>query len=356
MQKRIPLLLLGLLVLVQSHRSSVRQSPPVLAVIQSPPVLTVDTLDFQLLYNTPWDVSNADIAIAPDAWYQNTKDIPGHNPNPANKSVTSISYYITNTFWDIMFDSNFDIATTQGSGNPDVDFCNVMPAHHWGAIFTAEAYRKMDIDHDPRIVEVCNKIITGQLNDVAIFKFFLYKKGYFDYVDLSLPPAFPPPMWDKQSRALDTTQAQQWAESFDGVTSNLTGWLTDLKDLVSVYPPAKNFKTHKPRSFVGDATANTFYGIMMSMMDDMLNDSGYNDPHVDFLVLMITHHWGGVFMANEALRIGLAKELQSTYIGIKTSQLEQIATMKDILKSRGVEYIDPSLPPHFPSAFVPIDV
>lgn len=83
---------------------------------------------------------------------------------------------------------------------------------------------------------------------------------------------------------------------------------------------------------------------MEKMMQDMHADPPSGNPDIDFLVMMVPHHWGAVEMARLVLRHGrdpLVREIAQTILAGQQTEIQGMRGRLEALRRGGDEY--PSL-------------
>lgn len=83
---------------------------------------------------------------------------------------------------------------------------------------------------------------------------------------------------------------------------------------------------------------------MEKMMQDMHADPPSSDPDIDFLVMMVPHHWGAVEMARLVLRHGrdpLVREIAQTILAGQQTEMQGMRGRLDALRRGTDDY--PSL-------------
>lgn len=83
---------------------------------------------------------------------------------------------------------------------------------------------------------------------------------------------------------------------------------------------------------------------MEKMMQDMHADPPSGNPDIDFLVMMVPHHWGAVEMARLVLRDGrdpLVREIAQSILAGQQTEMQGMRGRLDALRRGGDDY--PSL-------------
>jgi uncharacterized protein (DUF305 family) len=83
---------------------------------------------------------------------------------------------------------------------------------------------------------------------------------------------------------------------------------------------------------------------MERMMQDMHADPPSGDPDLDFLAMMIPHHWGAVEMARLVLRDGRDPLVRQLAEGIMASQATEIDAMRSRLALLRAGSAEPGFP------------
>lgn len=83
---------------------------------------------------------------------------------------------------------------------------------------------------------------------------------------------------------------------------------------------------------------------MERMMQEMHADPPSGDPDVDFLAMMIPHHWGAVEMARLVLRDGRDPLVRQLAEAIMASQMTEMAAMRSRLALLRDSAGDPGFP------------
>lgn len=100
-----------------------------------------------------------------------------------------------------------------------------------------------------------------------------------------------------------------------------------------------------PMAPVGyDAYLRDMHAGMEKMMQDMHADPPSGDPDIDFLVMMVPHHWGAVEMARLVLRDGrdpLVREIAETILAGQQTEMQGMRGRLEALRRGGDHY--PSL-------------
>ncbi|KPF71413.1 hypothetical protein IP69_06775 [Bosea sp. AAP35] len=83
---------------------------------------------------------------------------------------------------------------------------------------------------------------------------------------------------------------------------------------------------------------------MEKMMQDMHADPPSGNPDIDFLVMMVPHHWGAVEMARLVLRDGrdpLVREIAQSILAGQQTEMQGMRGRLEALRRGGDDY--PSL-------------
>lgn len=75
----------------------------------------------------------------------------------------------------MMQESNAKMASVPMSGNPDVDFAQMMRIHHQGAIDMAQSLLRDG--KDPQMLKMAKDIISAQKKEIAVLDTFLSRHG-----------------------------------------------------------------------------------------------------------------------------------------------------------------------------------
>jgi uncharacterized protein (DUF305 family) len=75
----------------------------------------------------------------------------------------------------MMQESNAKMASVPMSGNPDVDFAQMMRIHHQGAIDMAQSLLRDG--KDPQMLKMAKDIISAQKKEIAVLDAFLSRNG-----------------------------------------------------------------------------------------------------------------------------------------------------------------------------------
>lgn len=93
-----------------------------------------------------------------------------------------------------------------------------------------------------------------------------------------------------------------------------------------------------------DAYLRDMHVGMEKMMQDMHADPPSGDPDIDFLAMMVPHHWGAVEMARLVLRDGrdpLVREIAETILAGQQTEMQGMRGRLEALRRGGDDY--PSL-------------
>jgi uncharacterized protein (DUF305 family) len=93
-----------------------------------------------------------------------------------------------------------------------------------------------------------------------------------------------------------------------------------------------------------DAYLRDMHVGMEKMMQDMHADPPSGDPDIDFLVMMVPHHWGAVEMARLVLRDGrdpLVREIAETILAGQQTEMQGMRGRLEALRRGDDDY--PSL-------------
>lgn len=97
-----------------------------------------------------------------------------------------------------------------------------------------------------------------------------------------------------------------------------------------------------PRGY--DAYLSDMHVGMEKMMRDMHADPPSGDPDIDFLAMMVPHHWGAVEMARLVLRDGrdpLVREIAESILAGQQTEMQGMRGRLEALRRGGDDY--PSL-------------
>ncbi|AOG24175.1 MULTISPECIES: DUF305 domain-containing protein [unclassified Acidovorax] len=75
----------------------------------------------------------------------------------------------------MMKENNDKMASVKTSGNPDVDFAQMMRIHHQGAIDMAQS--QLRDGKDPQLLSMAQDIISAQKKEIAVLDAFLVRNG-----------------------------------------------------------------------------------------------------------------------------------------------------------------------------------
>ena len=75
----------------------------------------------------------------------------------------------------MMKENNDKMASVKTSGNPDVDFAQMMRIHHQGAIDMAQS--QLRDGKDPQLLRMAQDIISAQKKEIAVLDAFLVRNG-----------------------------------------------------------------------------------------------------------------------------------------------------------------------------------
>ncbi len=75
----------------------------------------------------------------------------------------------------MMKENNDKMASVKTSGNPDVDFAQMMRIHHQGAIDMAQS--QLRDGKDPQLLSMAQDIISAQKKEIAVLDAFLVRSG-----------------------------------------------------------------------------------------------------------------------------------------------------------------------------------
>ena len=75
----------------------------------------------------------------------------------------------------MMKENNDKMASVKTSGNPDVDFAQMMRIHHQGAIDMAQS--QLRDGKDPQLLSMAQDNITAQKKEIAVLDAFLVRNG-----------------------------------------------------------------------------------------------------------------------------------------------------------------------------------
>ena len=75
----------------------------------------------------------------------------------------------------MMKENNDKMASVKTSGNPDVDFAQMMRIHHQGAIDMAQALLRDG--KDPKMLKMAKDIVEAQKKEIAVLDAFLVRNG-----------------------------------------------------------------------------------------------------------------------------------------------------------------------------------
>ena len=75
----------------------------------------------------------------------------------------------------MMKENNDKMASVPMSGNPDVDFAQMMRVHHQGAIDMAQA--QLRDGKDPKMLKMAKDIVAAQKKEIAELDAFLARSG-----------------------------------------------------------------------------------------------------------------------------------------------------------------------------------
>lgn len=75
----------------------------------------------------------------------------------------------------MMKENNDKMASVKTSGNPDVDFAQMMRIHHQGAIDMAQS--QLRDGKDPQLLSMARDNITAQKKEIAVLDAFLVRNG-----------------------------------------------------------------------------------------------------------------------------------------------------------------------------------
>lgn len=75
----------------------------------------------------------------------------------------------------MMKENNDNMASVKMSGNPDVDFAQMMRIHHQGAIDMAQS--QLRDGKDPQLLSMARDNITAQKKEIAVLDAFLVRNG-----------------------------------------------------------------------------------------------------------------------------------------------------------------------------------
>ena len=75
----------------------------------------------------------------------------------------------------MMKENNDKMASVKTSGNPDVDFAQMMRIHHQGAIDMAQS--QLRDGKDPQLLSMAKDIISAQKKEIAVLDAFLVRNG-----------------------------------------------------------------------------------------------------------------------------------------------------------------------------------
>lgn len=75
----------------------------------------------------------------------------------------------------MMKENNDKMASVKMSGNPDVDFAQMMRIHHQGAIDMAQS--QLRDGKDPQLLSMAQDIISAQKKEIAVLDAFLVRNG-----------------------------------------------------------------------------------------------------------------------------------------------------------------------------------
>ena len=93
-----------------------------------------------------------------------------------------------------------------------------------------------------------------------------------------------------------------------------------------------------------DAYLSDMHAGMEKMMQDMHADPPSGNPDIDFLAMMVPHHWGAVEMARLVLRDGrdpLVREIAETILASQLTEMQGMRGRLETLRRGGDDY--PSL-------------
>lgn len=93
-----------------------------------------------------------------------------------------------------------------------------------------------------------------------------------------------------------------------------------------------------------DAYLGDMHAGMEKMMQDMHADPPSGNPDIDFLAMMVPHHWGAVEMARLVLRDGhdpLVREIAETILASQLTEMQGMRGRLEALRRGGDDY--PSL-------------
>ena len=75
----------------------------------------------------------------------------------------------------MMKENNDKMESVKTSGNPDVDFAQMMRIHHQGAIDMAQS--QLRDGKDPQLLSMAQDIISAQKKEIAVLDAFLVRNG-----------------------------------------------------------------------------------------------------------------------------------------------------------------------------------